>query len=187
MYNSVGSNPAIDVCVFHGNTAGTGAAMSNYNASQPAVTDSNFVDNTADLAGGAIANQFDSSATLQNCTFTRNVGGTQGGALFNNGSDPTITGCVFAGNTVVGSGSGGAIFNYAGQFDRYELHLLREQRFDRGRYLQQFQQRFDLDQLDSLEQRKRRRSHRDRPGCRHRQRARNRILLHPGPYGHTRR
>jgi len=61
--------------------------------------------------GGAIYNSEDCGATIDRCTFVRNLAGT-GGAILNYTAMPAITNCIFDTNSLTYSyGYGGAIFN----------------------------------------------------------------------------
>lgn len=60
--------------------------------------------------GGAINNN-DGTITINNCIFTNNIAGYNGGAIASNGT-ATITNSIFTNNTI--TRNGGAINNYAG-------------------------------------------------------------------------
>jgi len=51
-----------------------------------------------------------SSPSITNCTFSGNFANRYGGAIFCTGSSPTITNCVFSGNRTELFGKGGAIY-----------------------------------------------------------------------------
>jgi hypothetical protein len=96
---------------------GSGGAIINL---QSATTIENcmFLDNNATAftrGGGAIYIIGVDAPTIINCAFYENTaigtvssGGTHGGAIVSSSSNPTITGCVFQGNTA--DGVGGALF-----------------------------------------------------------------------------
>jgi hypothetical protein len=62
--------------------------------------------------GGGLAN-VQCSPTVDRCTFTENMAGCGGGILNYLADRPTITNCTFVGNTTIGDGIGGAIYNFA--------------------------------------------------------------------------
>ena len=133
--NAGSSVATIDHCTFTGNSAyWYGGGLSGNTAT---VTYSTFSNNHAESGGGAISAV---SLTVNNCTFTnnsaKNWGGAiydtgslvltnstfsgnhttdqNGGAIYNENASSMITNCTFTGNsaaTVVGYGSGGAIYN----------------------------------------------------------------------------
>lgn len=67
-----------------------------------------FQNNKAGNGGAIFTNPSRNTLNLRNCTFTKNVASSTGGAIFNN-MISTITNCTFANNT---ASSGGAIFNF---------------------------------------------------------------------------
>lgn len=117
------SSPGITNCVFEGNEASSGGALSvsgtAENASNVTVTDTTFVDNTAVEFGGAVFVGSDSSLVLDSCTFTANSA-SQGGAVNVNSNSATaeIVNCHFENNAAVDmNGSdltpgGGAVLNF---------------------------------------------------------------------------
>ncbi|MHC4427721.1 MAG: right-handed parallel beta-helix repeat-containing protein, partial [Planctomycetota bacterium] len=111
MYNRIFSDPLIEDCIFRGNVSGIGGgAMFNTGASLPEITGCTFeLNDAAGGGGGAMFNAPDSDATIAECSFDGNTG-IAGGAIYNNQSSPTISGCEFVGNAAPGAG-GGAIFN----------------------------------------------------------------------------
>ncbi len=97
-------------CVFTGNSAGAGAAISILNSS-PSIVNCLFTGNQAANIGGAISNN-GSSPSITGCTFTSNTAVNRGGAIYNVNSSCSITGCTFTGNQTTGaSGIGGAVYN----------------------------------------------------------------------------
>ena len=89
-------------CLFAGNAAGAGGAVYNWK-SDPELVNCAFSGNYASGAGGAVHN-FEANPTLVNCTLAYNQSGAEGGGVYNRGTAtnptfPTITNCVFWGNT----------------------------------------------------------------------------------------
>ncbi len=90
--------PAIENCIFIGNTSDNdGGGMRNRNSS-PRITNSLFSNNSATNAGGGIANSLGSNPHIINTTFSGNTAG-QGGATMNNESGPVITNTIIFGNS----------------------------------------------------------------------------------------
>jgi len=115
--NNTESSPVVERCLFEENVStdaniSGGAAMDNYNASSPQITDCVFRFNSAHSAGGAIRNTQNSSPTITNCLFDGNSAATTGGyggAMRNeSGSSPTVINCIFIGNH---ANYGGGIFS----------------------------------------------------------------------------
>jgi parallel beta-helix repeat protein len=99
MLNSINCSPTIINCVYMGNSANYGGGIYNYNNCSPTVTGCTFSDNSATTVGGGMYNRDSSSPTVTNCTFTNNEADTGGGAMHNRGSSPTVTNCIFWGDT----------------------------------------------------------------------------------------
>ncbi|MHC4258847.1 MAG: choice-of-anchor Q domain-containing protein [Planctomycetota bacterium] len=123
------ASPIFTNCIFTENVADYGGGMC-IETSEPTITNCRFNWNRAYWRGGGIANGSD--AILTNCKFTANLVGFRvpwlipfiplgGGAMYNEGSDPTISNCTFSGNwsgSLSGNWNGnwfylsrGAIFN----------------------------------------------------------------------------
>ncbi|MDG2132264.1 MAG: right-handed parallel beta-helix repeat-containing protein [Phycisphaerales bacterium] len=66
-------------------------------------------DEGTDRGGGMYNNG--SSPTLTNCMFTGNSASIRGGGMYNESSSPTLTNCTFTGNS---ARSGGGMYNYYG-------------------------------------------------------------------------
>lgn len=131
MYNK-DSAPIVTNCTFIANQAGnndilaTGSGGGMYNRGyfvtgendtrRPVVTGCTFSDNVAfsrgaDFSGGGGMFNYDSSLTVDSCTFVRNLGG-HGGGMLNFRGMPTITNCIFNTNSNSDDqGCGGAIHN----------------------------------------------------------------------------
>ena len=101
---------------FTNNTGNYGGAIMNYGIL--AISDSNFINNTANAAAGAIMH-YVHTCTIENCTFTGNNARGDGGAICNWGNSSELNGpalniinSTFIGNSAsVNYGSGGAIYN----------------------------------------------------------------------------
>jgi parallel beta-helix repeat protein/predicted outer membrane repeat protein len=113
IYN-ITSSPIITDCIFSGNGGGTlGGAIYN-SASSPVLNNCTFTGNKTSTSGsgGAIYNAASSAPTLTNCNFSGNQAGS-GGAIYNDHSSFTLTGCAIIGNQAVNGGRGGGMFNTA--------------------------------------------------------------------------
>ena len=101
IYLDKGSNNTWTDCNFINNkaTAGRGGAISFHNASDNHWKNCIFTNNTANTDGGAIYFFIKSNNnTWFNCTFTNNTASDKGGAIYINGSDNSITYCIFDNN-----------------------------------------------------------------------------------------
>ncbi len=111
------SEPAFIACSFVDNaTAQTGTVVSSNQgpmggamasfASRPYLNSCSFIDNTAVSGkGGAVFNGTASAADFIDCTFQDNSA-VFGGAMHNTqGSDPTLSGCVFVHNRAISTAS----------------------------------------------------------------------------------
>jgi len=119
MYNDQGSTTLKD-CTFKENWAssGGGGGMYNGNNSSSSLTDCTFIGNWPDGM-----DNYDSSPTLNNCTFSANFKG-----VHNGNSNPTLNDCTFSGNdrgmsndqsspmlsNCVFNGHDGAMYNWNG-------------------------------------------------------------------------
>jgi len=110
MFN-LDSNATLANCTFARNAASEGGAISNRWQSELILVDCVFSDNYASRYG-AIQNEVDSTAELVNCTFIDNHTAWYGygGAIGNEGSSLTLTGCRFSGNSA--GRAGGAVFSH---------------------------------------------------------------------------
>jgi predicted outer membrane repeat protein len=114
-YQGTSSPVLVNVSFISNAAGGFGGAMHNdgfKGTSSPTLMDVTFSDNTADRHGGAMLNDggYDgiSYPRLTNVTFSRNSA-ENGGAMYNNISNPTLINVIFAGNSVIKNG--GAIYN----------------------------------------------------------------------------
>jgi hypothetical protein len=80
-----------------------GGGMNNYYSS-PTLTDCTFTNNTSLQLGGGMYN-WNSNPTLINCEFTSNTA-NDGGGMFNSYSNTTLTNCTFENNTTDNYGGG---------------------------------------------------------------------------------
>ena len=113
--------PSFVECVFYNNFGAMGGAIysaANGNtACTPFIDKSRFLYNqTTQLYGGAIADNYTAHSTISNSeftgNFTKNAADASGGAIFINAAGKTsvITNCTFANNKANGGGSGGALY-----------------------------------------------------------------------------
>ncbi len=84
-----------------------GGGMYNYDSSAT-VTNCTFSGNSAERGGGMY--NYNSNLTVTNCTFTSNSAYV-GGGMYNYNCSPTVTNCTFSGNSAVYKG-GGMCNNY---------------------------------------------------------------------------
>jgi hypothetical protein len=108
------SVPTVKDCIFTGNYAdGSGGGMYN-RRSIPIVLNCVFDRNSAFHNGGGMVNYENSGASVVGCTFRDNTA-SNGGGMFNYFSSPTLTDCVFMGNSLLNSPNtfGGGMDNYS--------------------------------------------------------------------------
>jgi len=92
-------------CTFSSNSAGMGGGMSNGRGIS-IITDTIFNANLGDAYAGGIYN-YQTDATITNCTFTGNQARRRdGGAIQNERCIPTITNCTITGNRAGQTGGG---------------------------------------------------------------------------------
>ena len=94
-----------------------GGAIQNYNTGIMTITNTNFINNTAREYGGAIHNYNNATMSITNSNFTNNIGRNYGGAICNEYAVMNITNTNFINNTPIhgsAEGSGGAIQNKYG-------------------------------------------------------------------------
>ncbi|MCH7813482.1 MAG: exo-alpha-sialidase [Planctomycetes bacterium] len=87
----------LDRCVFLGNRAFNGAAVSNWNG-QMTLINCALSGNAASGRGGGLFNAF-GDVTATNCTFADNTAGQEAGGLYGLEVMPVINSCVFWNNT----------------------------------------------------------------------------------------
>jgi hypothetical protein len=139
MYVTSGS-PTIVNCTFIRNAAVYAGGMANRDYCSPKLVNCTFFGNSVHAAGGAMYNWksnvtlincsfagnfarcgaammvYDSSAKLCNSVFTGNFAREDGGAMYLNISDVTMTNCTLSGN-VAGHFFGGGIYNHDAKSD----------------------------------------------------------------------
>jgi parallel beta-helix repeat protein len=76
------------------------------------ITGGNADGSWPDNNGGGMYNET-SSPTVTNCIFTGNSASNNGGGMYNETSSPTVTNCTFTGNSA-SNNYGGGMFNYSG-------------------------------------------------------------------------
>jgi len=114
----IAGSPTVRNCTLNSNTSlgdentnFSAGAMAILNESSPIVTNCTFSNNSAVNFGGGIAIYL-SSAIISNCQFVDNGGpSVGGGGIASLQSTPTLTSCLFEGNT--GGAFGGAIYDNA--------------------------------------------------------------------------
>jgi hypothetical protein len=113
MYNKK-SNPTITDCYFIENSSidegGEGGGMFNNDCS-PTVTNCTFTSNRAGVGGGIRNYGSYNEAKVTSCTFTGNSAFYEGGGMYNDQSNPTVTNCIFTDNS---AHFGGGMSNYKG-------------------------------------------------------------------------
>ncbi len=107
MFNN-DSDPTVISCTFSGNTATEfGGGIFNWASDgggtcEPAITNSTFVGNSADVGGGMMnwtGTSGNCEPTITNCTFNNNLATDDGGGMFNYYSSPKVTNCILWGDT----------------------------------------------------------------------------------------
>jgi LPXTG-site transpeptidase (sortase) family protein len=128
MYNNNASDPTLTNVIFFRNLAintdggGDGGGMYNNNGSSPTLTSVEFIENEAGIGdgngtaggdGGGMYNASNSNPTLTNVTLLSNWAATNGGGMYNDGSQPMLTDVKFDSNiSEFGyTGGGGGIYN----------------------------------------------------------------------------
>lgn len=112
MFNTAGASPLIAACWFVGNVAGdVGGGMRNISQADPQIVECRFIGNHADTGGG-IAN-WSASPTLLKTVLRDNTARLGGGIYSIDQSDATMTECTFGGNSALSAdaGRGGALYN----------------------------------------------------------------------------
>jgi hypothetical protein len=110
--NLTNSHATVTGCTFSGNTGYGGGAIRNSENSRAAIDNCTFANNIASNIGGGVSNYL-SNATLVDCTFDDNTA-LAGGGLYNYTSSPIIRGCAFRSNQTTGAGVGGGVVNSTG-------------------------------------------------------------------------
>ncbi|WP_343531287.1 choice-of-anchor Q domain-containing protein [Pedobacter sp.] len=112
IFNEQSSAANISNSTFTSNASGGGGGIFN-TGSSPSIIGCAFTSNSASVSGGGgVFNYSSSSAIISNCTFVSNtVSASGGGGMMNQGASPTVTNCVFKGNTSTGNSSGAGMYN----------------------------------------------------------------------------
>ncbi|MHC4743899.1 MAG: right-handed parallel beta-helix repeat-containing protein, partial [Planctomycetota bacterium] len=101
------SSPAVTHCIFIDNKAIQGGAMSVRHDARPMVSNCLFIGNSASSGGGAVyswSERYDANGALEcapvltNCTFSNNSA-AHGAGIYSPWSYPTLTNCIFWGDT----------------------------------------------------------------------------------------
>ncbi|MBW1812439.1 MAG: right-handed parallel beta-helix repeat-containing protein [Deltaproteobacteria bacterium] len=103
----------ISGCTFTGSTADTNGGAINISNTTGSISNCTFTNNSVSGPnyGGGICNTNGTTVTISDCTFTENAAAS--GAGIYNSSNTTITRCLFIGNTAdtTTNGSGAGIYN----------------------------------------------------------------------------
>lgn len=104
--NDIDSSAVLDGFTITGGHSGqhNGCGMVNYNSS-PTINNCTFKWNFSE-DGGGMYNYSNSNPTLSNCKFINNYGLGRGGGVLNNNSNPTLINCIFIGNMTGQDGGG---------------------------------------------------------------------------------
>ncbi len=108
---NLSASPAVNNCVFAGNSAVYGGGMYN-ELSSPTVTGCTFSGNTATNGGGMY--NTGSSPAVSDSSFMSNAA-ANGAGMYNTGASPSVVGCRFSGGR---ASYGGAIYNAASSAPR---------------------------------------------------------------------
>ncbi|MBI5260328.1 MAG: right-handed parallel beta-helix repeat-containing protein [Bradyrhizobium sp.] len=109
------TSPIVRNCVFKNNFSPKGGAVYNVHkagADQATFVNVDFIDNVAQVRGGAVSNDLGAMPRFINCRFIGNKSMDKGGGLYNDfAASPQLLNCQFIGNSAV---SAGAIGNDGG-------------------------------------------------------------------------
>lgn len=105
------ASPTISNCTFSNNIGENGAGVYTGANSSPVFTSCTFQANTAQTGGGAVFCDAGGSPAFTDCFFSNNTAGSSGGAMYINGTNPTLTRCIFFQNQ---ADFGGAMYTTAG-------------------------------------------------------------------------
>lgn len=103
--------PVVRNCIFTKNFSPKGGAV--YNVQEPTKAQARFVnvtfiDNAAQVRGGAVSNDLGAMPVFINCTFLRNQSGDKGGAVYNDfAASPLLLNCLVKSNSALSAGGMG--------------------------------------------------------------------------------
>jgi predicted outer membrane repeat protein len=92
-----GASPALDSCVFVGNTSTNVGGAAYSHSSTPTFRNCLFLTNGSTHGGGGVFGVSSGSLTFTDCLFTGNTG-SQGGAIYTQSCPATVTRCTFTEN-----------------------------------------------------------------------------------------
>ncbi|MCP3905270.1 MAG: hypothetical protein GY715_16715 [Planctomycetes bacterium] len=98
------TSASVSGCVFQGNEADVGGALSAQDVGSLVLDDSAFVGNTAEAGGGGVFVHDVGDATVTACVFSDNDGGYTGGGLIVAGESSWIERCRFTSNAAASVG-----------------------------------------------------------------------------------
>lgn len=101
-------SPIVRNCVFRNNESPKGGAVYNVQdaaASQAQFINVAFLDNSAQIRGGAVSNDLGAMPLFINCRFTGNSCGDKGGGIYNDfAASPILLNCLVQSNRAVSAG-----------------------------------------------------------------------------------
>lgn len=104
-------SPIVRNCTFKDNYSPKGGAVYNVHKPggiQPRFVNVDFINNTAQVRGGAVSNDLGAMPVFINCRFINNRSQDKGGALYNDfAASPLLFNCLFEGNSAVTAGAAG--------------------------------------------------------------------------------
>ncbi len=126
-------SPIVRNCIFRDNYSPKGGAV--YNVHKPGGIQAkfinvDFIENTAQVRGGAVSNDLGAMPVFINCRFSNNRSQDKGGALYNDfAASPLLLNCLFENNSAV---SAGAIGNDGGSSPLLVNVTIKNNRADSG-------------------------------------------------------
>ncbi len=126
-------SPIVRNCTFKNNYSPKGGAV--YNVHKPGGIQAkfinvDFIENTAQVRGGAVSNDLGAMPVFINCRFLKSRSQDKGGALYNDfAASPLLLNCLFENNSAV---SAGAIGNDGGSSPLLVNVTIRNNRADSG-------------------------------------------------------
>jgi predicted outer membrane repeat protein len=89
------SSPTLAGCVFAGNSSASSGGAAYSHRSDPTFTNCSFLANSSVYGGGGVYGVSSGSPTVTDCVFTGNTG-SQGGAIYTQSCPATVTRCTFS-------------------------------------------------------------------------------------------